>query len=77
MAWVKSHVMRGKNVSKLTEYNLPSQKHMVHVSSGPLSSYTNAHRAHIYLLFYAREFVHLRFQIFSVIIIILLRLLLK
>ena len=59
--------MHGQNVSKLTKYDMPSQKYTVTVASGPISSYTNAHRPHTYLRFYARELVHTWFQIFRVI----------
>ena len=70
MARVKSHVICGQNVSKLTEYDLPSEKYTVNVASGSISSYTNAHWAHIYLRFFTQEFVHTRFKIFRVIEIV-------
>ena len=52
MARVKSHVIRGQNVS---EYDLPSQKYTITIASGPISSYTNAHRAHTNLRFYGEN----------------------
>ena len=46
MARVKSHMIRGQNVSKLTEYDFLSEKYTVTVASGPISSYTNVNWAH-------------------------------
>ena len=39
-------MIRGQNVSKLSECDLPSQNYTVNVASGPPSSYTNTHLAH-------------------------------
>ena len=39
MAWVEYHVIREQNLSKLTEYDLPSQMYTVIVATSLLSSY--------------------------------------
>ena len=66
MARVNSHVIRGKNISKLMEYDLSSQKHTVTVASElsqaiPMPTGLN-------LNFYEQEFVYTTFQIFRVFI---------